>query len=678
MKNRRLLSITSLVLALTLGAGTADNGTFRFLTESLPDGTTNTEYAARFITANADGPVTFSTLSALPPGLSLDPLSGFLTGIPTATFNHSITVVADDGTQQIQFDVSLKINSSGGGGNGGASFVNTNLAIGRMGNVYSEQLAITNGVGPFTFGAKDLPPGISLNGQTGALSGNPSAAGRYFVTFSANDAGDGNNSATVLPIQVLPNGTDFQFITQSLNNGEVGTSFYDAYLVTNAAGNVTFAASGLPPGLTLDPKTGIVSGTPTTPGTFEVFISASDGHDTITSNLGMIIAPSATSHFYWNVFSLPPGLVGVAYDRQPPITVATVNGVSVSYSAAGLPPGISYNTSSGELTGTPTEVGEFDTLFIATDTSTTQTLTLQFRFVILPATGGDLSSVPLNIWLTKQKLSLGVDGDEAWGGLLIFNTDRRTGMRFNPATNEFSLSLGSRTISLPAGSLIGTNSMMSYATPSGQIPAESIKLSLSKQTLRWKTSHDTIAATVPGMYNVVLQLGSQPYRTTVLFNASGSANALSSVRPCFVLAKGKLRAGNAGLDTAALGLLLSDASFLYQTNDTLRIRLLQNTNVLVDRDFTALGVGTQSTDSLGKLIFSVKTISDTTITNRISKFSYNSGKGKLSLSLSGLTLGALTNGEANLTTELTIRDKVYTTTVTLFGANPGTYSTSMP
>src|SRR5687767_2126854 len=190
MKNRLLLFVLTLVLTLRVGADTTTNGTFRFLTQSLPEGTTNALYVARFITANADGPVTFTAASALPAGLALDPLSGFLTGIPENTFNGSITIVADDSTQQIQFAVPLKINSSGGGGNGGASFGNTSLADGRIGTVYSEQLTIAAGVGPFTFGAQGLPPGISLNGQTGVISGTPTAAGRYFITLSAYDAGE--------------------------------------------------------------------------------------------------------------------------------------------------------------------------------------------------------------------------------------------------------------------------------------------------------------------------------------------------------------------------------------------------------------------------------------------------------------------------------------------------------
>ncbi|HEX2484407.1 MAG TPA: hypothetical protein VHQ66_03855, partial [Myxococcota bacterium] len=48
------------------------NGTFRFLTEGLPVGSTNAEYVARLVTANADGPVTFS-VDQLPPGVALDP-----------------------------------------------------------------------------------------------------------------------------------------------------------------------------------------------------------------------------------------------------------------------------------------------------------------------------------------------------------------------------------------------------------------------------------------------------------------------------------------------------------------------------------------------------------------------------------------------------------------------------
>jgi hypothetical protein len=233
-------------------------------------------------------------------------------------------------------------------------------------------------------------------------------------------------------------------------------------------------------------------------------------------------------------------------------------------------------------------------------------------------------------------------------------------------------------LDFPAGSLVGTTSLMSSNTPSGTIPSESVRLSLSKQTLQWKTGNDSIAASVPGLYDVVLHLGSQSYRTAVHFDENGGANAISAVRPCFVLAKGSLKAGIPGADTATFGMLLNDASFIYQTNDTLRIRVLQGTNAVVDRDFTALGQGKQSTDKFGKLVFTVQTISDASTTNHISKFSYSSAKGKLTLAMSGLDLSSLTNGEDHVTIELTVGNRVYPTGVTFFGSNPGSYSTSIP
>ena len=175
-------------------------------------------------------------------------------------------------------------------------------------------------------------------------------------------------------------------------------------------------------------------------------------------------------------------------------------------------------------------------------------------------------------------------------------------------------------------------------------------------------------------------MGSHSYRTAVHFDENGGANALSAVRPCFVLERGKLNVGRAGADSATLSILLSDASFVYQTNDTLRIRLLEGATVLVDRDFTALGQGRQSIDKFGKLVFTVKNLLDTPTPteNQIRTFSYSSGKGKLLLALSRLTLGGLTHGEAQLTVELTIGERIYTTGATFFGVTPGTYSTSIP
>ncbi|MHC4924018.1 MAG: putative Ig domain-containing protein, partial [Planctomycetota bacterium] len=186
-----------LVLGLSFSmqgqADTATNGTFRFLTQSLPDGSTNAEYVARLLTANADGPVTYSA-SALAPGMSIDANTGRITGRPTDTFNQNITITADDGSTVIQQNnVKLKVSAAGGGGNAGSTFANESLADGEVGEAYSQTLSIENGVGPFVFGAAKLPPGLSLNGLTGAITGTPLEAGTFFANLSVVDFGENNN-----------------------------------------------------------------------------------------------------------------------------------------------------------------------------------------------------------------------------------------------------------------------------------------------------------------------------------------------------------------------------------------------------------------------------------------------------------------------------------------------------
>src|SRR5438552_18429019 len=74
-------------------AGTADNGTFRFLTLSLPDGSTNAEYVARLLTANADRPVVF-TITRLAPGMDHDPARGLLTAPPTLVGNYHVDITS--------------------------------------------------------------------------------------------------------------------------------------------------------------------------------------------------------------------------------------------------------------------------------------------------------------------------------------------------------------------------------------------------------------------------------------------------------------------------------------------------------------------------------------------------------------------------------------------------------
>src|SRR5208283_795266 len=126
--------------------------------------------------------------------------------------------------------------------------------------------------------------------------------------------------------------------------GTVGVTF--SYQITASNSPTSFGASGLPTGLTVNTVSGLISGTPTGAGTFSVTVSATNSGGTGSALLTLTVAAAApviTSS------GTAAGTVGTTFSYQ-----ITASNSPTNFGASGLPTGLTVNTVSGLISGTPT------------------------------------------------------------------------------------------------------------------------------------------------------------------------------------------------------------------------------------------------------------------------------------------------------------------------------------
>jgi len=156
-------------------------------------------------------------------------------------------------------------------------------------------------------------------------------------------------------------------LDDTLPDGSVD-AVYNGVVIASPPGAYTYAltSGALPTGLALD-AAGNITGTPTTIGTFNFTITATDANGCLgTRAYEIIIAALGCPPITVNPPTLPPATVGIPYS-QTIIASGGTGPYTFAVTAGALPNGLTLNTSSGALTGTPTVAGLFTFTIQATD-----------------------------------------------------------------------------------------------------------------------------------------------------------------------------------------------------------------------------------------------------------------------------------------------------------------------
>lgn len=221
--------------------------------------------------------------------------------------------------------------------------------------------AATGGAGDRTWSALNLPPGLTISPATGTVSGTPTTAGTYPTRVVVTDVYDQQDYvAWSWQIKALP---VISTSNTSASTIKGGVAYTKTFAATGGSPALVWSATGLPAGLTMAPATGIVAGTPTAVGSWTSTITVTDGHQ--QSN-------SKTFTFTAAALSLTVAAQTLTSGTAASVTIAAAGGIQpYAYTATNLPTGLTLDTSTGVVSGTPTRTGSWTVVIRVTDAAGT-------------------------------------------------------------------------------------------------------------------------------------------------------------------------------------------------------------------------------------------------------------------------------------------------------------------
>ena len=337
----------SVTLAATDAANVTVNATCQLnifsglsvTTTSLPDGTVGAPYSQTLAAAGGVGALQWSG-SGLPAWLSLDPSTGIVSGTPAAAGSSPFSVQVIDSLGSKSASAPLTIN----GGSRRRLTISTVPARISESMLISTMFTARGGTPPYNWTATGLPAGVSFS-ATGALSGAPPAGSISFSVQAADQQKQTVSSSCSLRINPKP-----AISTPSIPDGTAGTSFSAPIAARGGTGKLQYQG-GLPYWLSIDPASGLLSGTPPSAGGASALVRATDAlgiADSKAYSFSIAAAQSSSpSPALTSSCPLPGATAGVSYS----LSQTAAGGLPpYRFFVSGLPPGLAYSTG-GSITG---------------------------------------------------------------------------------------------------------------------------------------------------------------------------------------------------------------------------------------------------------------------------------------------------------------------------------------
>lgn len=391
--------------------------------------------------------VAWTLIGSPPPGLSFNVETGRLAGTPTQFGSYTLrfsaqygllTAVSDPVTVTVNDRPSLL-----------ASMEGPTTAV-RRGVSMSLTPALQNAVGVVLWEVYSgaLPTGLTLNQNTGVVAGAPSLNGSYSFVMQVRDA-TGRTSRTA-PVQIVVQEAMTASATVVSSNNRVGKTFLANAATVGAVGQVTWSQIDgvMAPGLTLDPATGNVTGTPGQHGTWIVTLRARDGQNAIADTV--LVYDIGFAPLVGNV--VDQSLVAGEFFSMTPSATRTSGTTTWTLLPNQLPAGLSFNPGTGAISGTPAAASLSESLRLrVTDGDGLSGTSTSFVIRVIASGAPSASIAPtLNVnqdeFFAVTPVATGLSGtlsfsydyySTSWNlGLTTPGTHLPTGLQFDTATGR--------------------------------------------------------------------------------------------------------------------------------------------------------------------------------------------------------------------------------------------------
>lgn len=335
------------------GIGVTSPVTFN-LTAGLPPGITSPAsatfqvgFAGSFpITVTGTPNATVTVVGTLPNGIAFDPLTKRLSGTPTQSGTFAVRVVASNGLNpDADQDLTITVNLA-------PTITSAASTTFRINTPGSFSITAIGFPAPSVTLAGTLPNGLTYDTSSGVLSGTPTEFGIFSVSVSATNGVTPAASQTLTIVVGLPPA----ITSAAIATFRVGSSAAFAVTTTGFPNASVSAIGTLPSGVTFNPATKSLSGTPTQPGVYSITFVATNG-----------VNPPASQAFVLTVFQAPsiasPAMATFVLGAFASHSVTAIGFPTPSLTATGpLPSGVSFvdnGNGTGTLLGTPTRPGRF-------------------------------------------------------------------------------------------------------------------------------------------------------------------------------------------------------------------------------------------------------------------------------------------------------------------------------